>query len=319
MTAISKKAHRAMESPPLTLPRRTLRGPSSTKVLVKGKFTETTRVHRNFFFFAENLHRHLFGHPAIAALDLVVRVRSVHRAKSTVDGYCEHWIQLEEGTKPFALTVPRRVTILLMQPVKNELARKERLGVITTVSEPTDWCAGIVVVPKDKGKVHLCMDLTHPNKSVRQGTSSPSCRTISCAARVFSTIPLDRESALLTTFVTPFGRYCFSSFNISALEHFQRQMSDILTRLHGVVCMMSLSMERLPRNIMNAWIVLQRLRVAGLTLNKKNTIPRGQIVDSDGIHPDLTSFKKFHHHRFLGTINHLSKVAPNQAEDKAIA
>ena len=43
----------------------------------------------------------------------------------------------------------------------------------------------------------------------------------------FWQIPLDKKSALLTTFITPFGRYHFNrlSFGItSAPEHFQRRM-----------------------------------------------------------------------------------------------
>ena len=45
---------------------------------------------------------------------------------------------------------------------------------------------------------------------------------------------------MLTTFLTPFGRYCFQRlpFGItSAPEHFQRRMSALLEGI-GVVCMM---------------------------------------------------------------------------------
>ena len=52
----------------------------------------------------------------------------------------------------------------------------------------------------------------------------------------FWQIPLSRESALLTTFITPFGRYCFHRlpFGItSAPEHFQGRMLDILSGLGG--------------------------------------------------------------------------------------
>ncbi len=37
-----------------------------------------------------------------------------------------------------------------------ELERMEELGVVTRVEEPTEWCAGMVVVPKAKGKVRIC-------------------------------------------------------------------------------------------------------------------------------------------------------------------
>ena len=44
----------------------------------------------------------------------------------------------------------------------------ERLGVISRVDEPTDWCAAMVVVPKADGKVHVCVDLTKLHKSMKR-------------------------------------------------------------------------------------------------------------------------------------------------------
>ena len=39
---------------------------------------------------------------------------------------------------------------------------------ISQVKEPTDWCAGMVVVPKAGGKVRICVDLTKLNQNVRR-------------------------------------------------------------------------------------------------------------------------------------------------------
>ncbi len=49
-----------------------------------------------------------------------------------------------------------------------------------------------------------------------------------------------RKVALLTTFVTPFGRYCFNKlpFGISsASEIYQKRMNQILEGLPGVLCL----------------------------------------------------------------------------------
>ena len=133
-------------------------------------------------FVVKDLHRHLLGRPAIKALNLSARVGAVGEDEYSpvacypnlftslgkLDG--EYSIQLEDGAKPFALTVPRRVAIPLMQPVKEELERMEKLGVISRVSEPTEWRAGMVVVHKGNKKVRICVDLNHLNKSVRQDT-----------------------------------------------------------------------------------------------------------------------------------------------------
>ena len=42
----------------------------------------------------------------------------------------------------------------------------ERSGVISKVTEPTDWCAGMVPVPKKNGKVRICVNFTALNKNV---------------------------------------------------------------------------------------------------------------------------------------------------------
>ena len=366
VTVIAERAHQNIGSPKLRPPQKTLRGPSNQELFVKGQFTaklkNSDREVEQELFVVKDLHRHLLGRPANKALDLAARVGAVGEdEKSPVARYPnlftglgkldgEYSIQLEDRAKPYALTVPRRVAIPLMQPVKEELERMEKLGVISRVSEPTEWCAGMVVVPKGNKKVRICVDLTHLNKSVRRERHLLPAVEQSLAqlagARVFSTldansgfwqIPLDRKSALLTTFITPFGRYCFQClpFGItSAPEHFQRRMSDILTGLEGVVGMMDDVLvhgrtteehdERLDK-------VLQKLEEAGLTLNHQKchfSKPQvkflGQIVDKDGVRPDPEKVRAIQDvqppqnvgdvRRFLGMCNHLSKFSPNLAE-----
>ena len=96
----------------------------------------------------------------------------------------------------------------------------------------------------------------------RTCTSCPTKRTISCQSQRYKRsgyspqlprytkldansgfwqVPLAKESRLLTTSVTPFGRYCFNRlpFGIcSAPEVFQRTMSSVLEGLEGVICHM---------------------------------------------------------------------------------
>uniref|UniRef100_A0A1X7UAF0 Reverse transcriptase domain-containing protein n=1 Tax=Amphimedon queenslandica TaxID=400682 RepID=A0A1X7UAF0_AMPQE len=138
-----------------------------------------------------------------------------------------------------------------MDAVKRELERMENLGV--RVNEPIEWCAGMVPVPKKNGQVRICVDLTRLNKSVqRERHQLPAVEQVLAqlnGAKVFSKldansgfwqISLAPESALLTTFITPFGRYCFHRlpFGItSASEHCNQRISDILTGAQGVVSM----------------------------------------------------------------------------------
>lgn len=123
----------------------------------------------------------------------------------------------------------------------------EDLGVISKVELHTDWCAGMLPLPKPNTEVHICVDLTKLNYLVkRERHMLPSVKhTLGQleGAKVFSKlntnsgfwqIPLAKESAHLTTFITPFGRYCFNHlcFGISsAPEHFQQRISQILEGL----------------------------------------------------------------------------------------
>ena len=195
----------------------------------------------------DGLHKPLLGLPAIEKLQLVTRVQSVMGSDSPVKRYpqlfkClgklegEYSIRLEEGAELYSLSVPLRVAIPLMKPVKEELSHMEKLGVVTRVEQPTKWCAGMVVVPKGNGEVHICVDLTHLNRSVlRERHPLPAVEQSLAqlaGAQVFSTldansgfwqIPLDRESALLTTFITVFRSVSLqhrNTFNVGCLAFY---------------------------------------------------------------------------------------------------
>ena len=180
-----------------------------------------------------------------------------------------------------------------MPKVKDELARMEKLGVISPVGEPTDWCTGMVVVPKPNGKVRICVDLTKLNESVcRERHIIPSVeQSLGLPGRAkyftkldansgFWQVPLSQESSLLTTFITPYGRYKFNRlpFGItSAPEHFQKRMSETLQGLSGVVCQTddvlvhSTSQEQHNQYLRQ---VLDRLEKAGVRRNVNFQKPR---------------------------------------------
>ena len=122
------------------------------------------------------------------------------------------------------------------------------------MEEPTEWCSRMVVVPKPNGQVCICVDLTKLNESIKRERHPLQAVDQTLAqfadAKVFTKldanlgfwqIPLAPKSQHLTTFITPFGRYCFTGmpFGItSAPEFFQREMSTLLRGLEGVICQM---------------------------------------------------------------------------------
>ena len=196
----------------------------------------------------------------------------------------EFEIKLTPDAKPFALSTPRNIALPLRLKVKQELLRMEAMGVISKVDEPTPWCAGMIVVPKKSGEVRICVDLKPLNKSVLREVypllkvdetlaqlSGAKVFTKLDANSGFWQIPLSR---LLTTFITPMGRYCFNKlpFGISsAPEHFQKRMSAILSGLEGVVVQMDDILvfgKDQAEHDGRLFNVLVRISVAGGTLNR---------------------------------------------------
>ena len=262
----------------------------------------------------------------------------------------EYEVSLKEGAKPFALHTARNIPLPLRSKVQSELKRMELLGVISPVCSPTPWCAGMVVVPKPSGKVRICVDLKHLNECV-QREYHPLPRVEETLAQLsgaqvftkldansgFWQIPLARNSRLLTTFITPFGRYCFNvlPFGItSAPELFQRRMSSLLNGMPGVVCLMDdvlIFGKSQAEHDAHLEAVLKCLVSAGVTLNPdkcefSNLELKflGHIVNSHGvqvdpaktdailqIHPPKTVSEL---RRFIGMTNHLSKFIPCSAE-----
>ena len=210
----------------------------------------------------------------------------------------------------------------------------------------------VVVVPKNNEKVRICVDLTKLHESVcRERHILPSVEQILAhvsGAKIFSKldansefhqIPLSKDSALLTTFITPYGRYryCYNRlpFGItSAPEHFQRRISEILSGLPGTLCLIHDTLiygrnQKEHDERLNA--VLEGIRAAGLTLNKEKCkfsqqqiTFLGQVIDADGVRPDPSKVRAIVEmkeptdrgelRRFLGITNQLGQFSSRSAE-----
>ena len=117
---------------------------------------------------------------------------------------------------------PRMVPAALRDRVEEELDDMERRGVVRKVEEPTDWANSMAIVEKPNGSLRICLDPRHLNKAIkREHFQLPTTEDITTrmanakwftkldANRGYWQIPHDEESQLLTTFNTPFGRYCY--------------------------------------------------------------------------------------------------------------
>ncbi|UYV76496.1 K02A2.6-like [Cordylochernes scorpioides] len=259
-------------------------------------------------------------------------------------------ISLQPDAKPYALCTPRRVPIPLMKEVKEQLEEMTRLGVIESVEEPTEWCAGMVAVSKPGGKIRICVDLTKLNQYIRRenyplpatehilGQLGNACYFSKLDANSgFWQFGLAKESQKLTTFITPFGRFFFKRipFGItSAPEIFQRKMTQLLGKIEGVVCFMDdivvygSSLEEHNERVRQ---VLKKIQEEGMTLNPekcqfgvKTVKFLGHTLSSEGLFIDeekLDAITKMEAPRstkelksFLGMVNYLGKFIPNLAD-----
>ena len=78
-------------------------------------------------------------------------------------------IAIAEDAKPFCVNTPRTILYAYMEPTKSELELLESQGTITKQTEPTDWCAPIVVArKKNSNRIILCVDFSHLNRFVKR-------------------------------------------------------------------------------------------------------------------------------------------------------
>ena len=363
-TAVSMETFKTLTNIQLQQSAKVLCGPNNQPLKVIGQatvqFTYNGRSCKQPIYVIRDLKNNLLGLPVITALQLLIKVDSIQpgnvqqsfpklfQGLGTLKG--DYQIQLKTDAKPYALYTARNVPIPLRGKVKQELERMKKLGVISKVDKPTLWCAGMVVVPKKSGDVRICVDLkplnesvlreTHPLPGVDETLAQLTGATVMSkldANSGFWQIPLAKESRELTTFITPFGCYCFNKlpFGISsAPEHFQKKMSNILEGLAGVLCLMDdilIFGKDQKEHDVRLTAALERIQAAGITLNKdkcefnKTSLTfLGHTIDGKGISPDpqktaainkMASPKSTTElRRFMGMVNQLGKFSPRIAE-----
>ena len=208
----------------------------------------------------------------------------------------------------------------------------------------------MVTVPKSDGKLRICVDLTKLNENVcRETYPLPKIDALLGEigeSTVFTKIDansgfwqekLAENSQLLTTFLTPFGRYCFQRLPFglkSAPERFQKRMLNELEGLEGVICIMDdilVHGKTQKEHDERLEAVLTRLIRARITLNpekcefsRKQLKFAGHSLSAQGIGPDpdkTAAIEKMERpqnvaelRRFLGMINHQQKFIENLSE-----
>ncbi|CAC5425393.1 unnamed protein product [Mytilus coruscus] len=198
-------------------------------------------------------------------------------------------IKIDSSVSP-VINPPRKIPAALREKLKGTLKEMEDKEVIRKVDEPTDWVNSLVVVEKPKtGKLRICLDPRNLNKAIkREHFALPTIEDITTrltGAKYLSELDcnngywqlrMDKESQLLTTFNSPFGRYCFlrMPFGIkSAQEVFQKRVSQLFENLKGVetdiddILVWGTTRKEHDDRLRS---VLNRCQEVGLTLNAEN-------------------------------------------------
>lgn len=296
----------------------------------------------------------LLSRSASLELNLVRRIESVETAafSSVLNGppvQCQPVkITLKKGAEPYSITTARRVPIPLLEKVKNELESMKKLGIIEEITTPTDWCAPMVPVQKKGGRIRICTDFKKLNEAVkRERYILPTLDDLLHKLRGstiyskldatsgFWQLPLDDETAKLTTFISPNGRFFYKRlpFGISsAPEIFQRTVEQILQGMEEyVLCyyddiLVFSSDATLHEKHLDS--VLQKLHSHNLKLNKEKSQLRkaeieflGHLISKDGIRPDPAKIAALADmpdpenvtelQRLLGLINFLGRYVPD--------
>lgn len=114
----------------------------------------------------------------------------------------------------------KRIPSSLIEPLKKEIEEMVASGILSSVEYPTDWVNNLQIVEIRNGKLRICLDPKPLNKCIKREhfliptsedlvsrLSGQGVFTVLDCSNGFRQMELDDESADLTTFMTPFGRY----------------------------------------------------------------------------------------------------------------
>lgn len=245
---------------------------------------------------------------------------------------------------------PRTPSVHLKPKIKEALDKMEGMGVIQKQPAPTDWVSSITYQTKSDGSLRVCLDPKDLNKALKRSHHrTPTIDEIKhkfMGGTVFSKldlksgywcIELTPESQSLTTFNSPFGRYCFVRlpFGINVSQDiFQREMDRILDGLPGVISItddIAICGKDKAEHDKNLRNVMERARENGVVFNyDKCQIGVAEIkffghyFGKDGCRADPGKVKnivemndmgsKEEVHKLLGMVTYLSSYIPRLSE-----
>ena len=232
----------------------------------------------------------IFSGNQVTKEDLIREFPTVFDGRVRVMNGEKFRIHLKDDARPFCVNAPRTIPYAFRDKVQKELKTLQEQGIIEPITAPTEWCAPIVVAPKkNSDDIRLCVDFSKLNRYVKREFYSmyTPCDAIAdiCGKQsqfftVFDALkgyyqcPLDEQSQLLTTFLTPFGRFKFlrAPFGICSIsEHYNRRMDEAFEGLNNyrrIVDDIVIFDENVNDHIARVRKFLHRCAELGISINK---------------------------------------------------
>ena len=211
----------------------------------------TGTVHTANFVVVPNDYTCLLGLKTVRDMNLITINNETFIANVVSEelgdlGECS--LTVDPNIQPKALPC-RKLPLAIENDVKKEIDNLVNLGVLVPVKEPTKWVSQMAVPRKPNGDIRVCIDPQVLNKALRrEHYRLPTFDDVSPKlndARTFSKfdvkkaywhVKLDEKSSLLTTMITPFGRFRWTRLPFGlkvSSEIFQRFLTEALTDLEG--------------------------------------------------------------------------------------
>ena len=229
-----------------------------------GRWYDTT------FFLVDTEGPGILGLPSLRQLDLVTLHCAVQADERSIQSNENNGVHIDDLLKQYpnqfdcivnfhgeyhivtdpqlqpVIHAPRKCPIQLKDEIKNCLDEMVENGVIRKVDEPTDWVNSLAYSRKQNGNLRICLDPKDLNKAIKRcHYHTPTLEEIThqfAESQHFSKldakngywfVKLDAESQLLTTFNSPFGRFCFQRMPfglVMSQDVFQQRMDQILEK-----------------------------------------------------------------------------------------
>ena len=264
----------------------------------------------------------------------------------------KYHIVIDRDVQP-VIHAPRKCPIQLKDELQAALNTMEKENVIKKVTRPTDWVSSLAYSRKKDGTLRICLDPKDLNRAIKRcHHKTPTLEEIMhkfVGAKHFSkldakngywSVTLDEESSLLTTFNSPFGRYCFVRMPfglVMSQDVFQQKMDMILESCPGTVGIaddVAVFGHTEAEHDAHVHNLMRVSREHGLVFNsKKCTIKApyitffGTLYDKDGAHPDPKKVEDIHKiptptnatelQEFLGIVTYMGPFIPNLSKSTA--